>query len=235
VDYYEPGEYWLVKSPQIKMQGRYRETKMTNGLSVTKQVAIGGPFLKGHVLIVGSIHAWWDGKPILTTFPGSFKQPELGVEIQYNAQGQILQQGREGKALHVLHITLPKGVTLQINRWNQPDEGNYINVLISMPPQPGMDGDCGNANGIGADDHRMVVRSPGRMGKSGVAANEMLLMGPVTTIVSTPDQPNLADCPSETLTPARLDCQKSTGEYFPPRHCLLHKCFPALYPTEVQA
>jgi len=97
VDYYAPGEYWLVKSTQIKIQGRYAQTRMTNGLSVTKQVAIGGPFLKGHVLIVGAIHAWWDGKPILTTFPSSFSQPEVGVQIKYDAQGEILQRGREAR------------------------------------------------------------------------------------------------------------------------------------------
>jgi hypothetical protein len=235
VDYYAPGEYWIVKSQNVKIQGRYAETRMTNGLSVTKEIAVGGPFIKGHTLIVGSIHAWFDGKPILTTFPGRFSDPAAGVEIVYDAQGEILQQGREGKQLHVIHVSMPDGVKLQINRWNQADEGNYINVKIMMPPMPGMDGDCGNANGNPTDDHRMAVRAPTRMGKNGVAANEMLLMGPKTTPISTPDHPTLADCPSITLTASRKSCQEEQDAYFPKLSCMLHKCFPLQYPSTVIA
>merc|ERR1712241_1083166 len=45
-DYYSSGEYYIVKSPFISIQGRYLPTKYTNGLAVTKMIAIGGPLLK---------------------------------------------------------------------------------------------------------------------------------------------------------------------------------------------
>merc|ERR1719410_2133341 len=68
-DYYSPGEYWIVKSADLHIQGRYLPTRMTSGLAVTKIVAIGGPVLKGHKLFVGPRTAFWDGKAILQTFP----------------------------------------------------------------------------------------------------------------------------------------------------------------------
>jgi len=146
-DYYTEGEFWLVKHTSIKIQGKFSPTHATNGLSVTKQVAVGGAFLKGHTLIIGEEHATWNGQMILTGFPSTFKDPEGLVYIKYNSIGQLLQPGREGKSLHVVHVTLPEGVELQINRWNEPGEGRYINVKITMPKHEGQDGQCGNFNG----------------------------------------------------------------------------------------
>merc|ERR1711972_1049388 len=110
------------------MGGKYSPTHGTNGLAVTKQVAVAGSFLKGHHLIVGEEHATWDGQQILTAFPSQFRDPEGLVTIVYNNVGQLLQPGREGKSLHVLHVTLPLGVTMQINRWNEEGEGRYVNT-----------------------------------------------------------------------------------------------------------
>merc|ERR1712151_283741 len=55
----------------------------------------------------------------------------------------IIQYGRSGKAMHVLHISLPLGVTLQINQWNEAGEGAYMNGKIGMSSQPNQDGHWG--------------------------------------------------------------------------------------------
>merc|ERR550514_2587819 len=55
-DYYTSGEFWIVKSTTVHIQGKYAPTQATNGLAVTKEVAVGGPFMKGHTLIVGEEH-----------------------------------------------------------------------------------------------------------------------------------------------------------------------------------
>merc|ERR1712039_26720 len=89
--------FWIVKSTTVWVQGKYSPTHATNGLAVTKQVAVGGSFLKGHHLIVGEEHATWDGQQILTTFPSQFRDPEGLVTIVYNNVGQLLQPGREGQ------------------------------------------------------------------------------------------------------------------------------------------
>merc|ERR1712113_741196 len=106
----------------------------------------------------------------LTTFPGSYKN--MLVQAIYDANGGTLQKGRAGMQLHIVHLTLPLSVNVQINRWTQPEEGNYINAKITMSAQPGQDGHCGNFNGNQADDDRLQIRS--RIGKTGVAQGELL-------------------------------------------------------------
>merc|ERR1711862_849917 len=93
-DYYSEGEYWLVKSDTVWIQARYHPTPMTHGLAVTKEIAIGGPFLKGHTLFFDAVSTstWSTNKmapvPILTSFPSSFHNIDPFVAIQYNAQGK---------------------------------------------------------------------------------------------------------------------------------------------------
>jgi len=57
VSYYSAGEYHIVKSPDISIQGRYLPTVFTNRLAVTKEVAIGGSLLKHNTLIIGPLTA----------------------------------------------------------------------------------------------------------------------------------------------------------------------------------
>merc|ERR1712079_980704 len=75
------GEYYIVKSGIISIQGRYLPTKFTNGLAVTKMVAIGGPLLKGNKLIIGPLAATWNGAPILTGFLRTLTSQVLCMSI----------------------------------------------------------------------------------------------------------------------------------------------------------
>merc|ERR1719221_1168491 len=86
-------------------------------------------------------------------FPSSFNAQNLpGVSAQLNSQGEFLQKGRNAATLRVVHLTLPSNVQIQINRWTEPAEGNYINAKIGMSAQPNQDGHCGNFNGNPTDD-----------------------------------------------------------------------------------
>jgi hypothetical protein len=226
-DYYSAGEYWIVKSDTVWIQGKYMPTPMTNGLAVTKEVAIGGPILKGHKLIVNALSQsyWFTGAtmtPILTTFPSSFHSADPLVDIQYNSQGKLLQKGRDGKPLHVLHITMPGGVAIQVNRWNEPGEGDYMNLEIRMPGQPNQDGQCGIPNGNPTDDDRMEVRQ--RLGTHGVAVADLLFTGPKTPII-TANRPDLSNCPPVKLTMARDSCKAREKKFFPSKQCLIDVCF----------
>merc|ERR1711879_397363 len=227
---YTEGEFWLVKHTAVKIQGKFSPTHATNGLSVTKQIAVGGGFLKGHTLIIGEEHATWNGQQILTGFPSNFKDPEGLVTIVYNGEGQLLQPGREGKTLHVLHITLPGGVSLQVNRWNEAGEGRYINTKITMPPQPGQDGQCGNFNGNAADDARMAVVA--RLGKDGVPEDELYFPGPKTIV-----NLDLENCPDDTLKSAYETCKGVSDVFWPHKACLKSVCNggPPLPPNPVVA
>jgi hypothetical protein len=219
-DFYSQGEYWIVKSDTVSIQARYLPTPMTHGLSVTKEVAISGPFIKGHKLRVNARTATWDGKPILTGFPSKWSGYP-GVQISYDSQGSVLQKGRAGKPLHIVHVTLPLGVSLQINRWTEASEGDYINIKLTMPKQPNQDGHCGNFNGNTEDDDRVAIRS--RVGKTGVAPGELLFRTKTPVVVA--NRPDVNDCPSDTLKKAEEACKKKEGGFFPSQQCLIDVCF----------
>jgi hypothetical protein len=217
VDFYTPGEFYIVKSDTVVIQGKYAPTHATNGLAVTKQMAVGGPFLKGHQLIVGEQHVIWDGLPIVLEQPSEWHDPAGLVDIVYNSEGEILQPDREGKLLHVLHITLPNSVTMQVNRWNNPKEGSYINVKITMPPQPGQDGDCGNFNGNPMDDQRFIQRA--RVGKDGIPAQELMFLTPKTVV-----NKGIEDCTDEVLYFAHEQCKAAEANLWPKMSCLVAVC-----------
>merc|ERR1712056_148439 len=70
-NYYTPGEYWIVKSSTVHIQAKYGALPSTNGLGVVKGFAVGGPFLKGHKLIVDTMEkagavVTYDGQPVVT-------------------------------------------------------------------------------------------------------------------------------------------------------------------------
>merc|ERR1712190_335879 len=220
VDFYTPGEYWIVKSSTVSIQARYKPTHITSGLSVTKEIAFGGPFMKGHVLRVSSLTATYDGQPICAGFPSSFSNDV--VQIQYNSMGGTQQNGREGKALHVVHITLPNSVQVQINRWNEPNEGSYINVKIMMPKQPGQDGHCGNFNGNQADDDRLQIRA--RVGVTGVEASALIFAG-AKIPVGQANRPDINNCEASKLDHAKALCKAKEHKFIPSMGCLTDVCF----------
>jgi len=222
-DFYSQGEYWIVKSSTVSIQGRYMPTRSTHGLSVTKEIAVSGPFLNKHILRINARTATWDGTPILTGFPSQWQSPAGGpaVRAQYNDQGQLLQRGREGKALHIVHVQLPLGVNIQVNRWTLDTEGDYINVKISMPQQPGQDGHCGNFNGNAADDDRLQIRA--RVGKTGVDPTQLLFHTKTPVVVA--NRPDINDCPADKLDQAEEICKKHEHHFIPSAACLIDVCF----------
>lgn len=221
VSFYSQGEYWIVKSTTVHIQARYLPTPVTNGLGVTKELAIGGPFLDGHTLRISAQSASWDGEPILGGFPDEWSNDDPPVGIVLNSEGAVLQQGREGKPLRIVHVTLPLGVSLQVNRWNEPGEGDYINVRISMTAQPQQDGHCGNFNGNPGDDSRDQIRA--RVGTTGVSLEDLLFN--TKTPVVAPNRPDLNDCPQDKIENAKQLCQAKSPNGIPSKECMIDVCF----------
>jgi hypothetical protein len=219
--FYSQGEYWIVKSSTVSIQARYLPTAITNGLSVVKEVAIGGPFLEGHILRISALGASWDVQPILISFPDEWSNQKPPVHIAYNDQGLVLQKGRADKPLHVVHVELPLGVRMQINRWNEPGEGDYLNMLISMHRQPEPDGHCGNFNRDPGDDTRPLIRA--RIGTMGVQLSHLLFKH--KTPVVAPNRPDLNDCPPEQTRRARDLCQAKCPNKIPNKECMIDVCF----------
>merc|ERR1719412_3353910 len=135
--------------------------------------------------------------------------------MQYNGVGELLQKGRAGKALHIVHIKIfdgtPEGILIQVNRWNEPSEGHYINIRITMHAQPGQDGHCGNFNGNAADDDRVQVRA--RVGKTGVAPGELLFKKKTPVVQG--NRPNINDCPAPKLEESKALCKEREQKFIP--------------------
>jgi len=157
-------------------------------------------------------------------FPSNFNVPGV-VQMQYNNVGTLLQNGRGGMALRIVHVKIndgtPEGIQIQINRWTKESEGHYINVRITMHPQPGQDGHCGNFNGNPADDDRVQVRA--RLGKTGVPPGELLFR--TKTPVVQANRPNINDCPGESLDQAKATCKAKEHKFIPSLGCLVDVCF----------
>jgi hypothetical protein len=191
-----------------------------------KEVAVGGPFLEGedgseNILRISALAATWNGKPIIPEFPDAWENEDPRVKIVADENGEILQPAREGNKLHVVHVDLPLNVDLQINRWNEPTEGDYINLQIRMPLQPEQDGHCGNFNGNPGDDTRTQVRA--RIGTTGVAPENLLFN--TKTPVRAPNRPDLNDCPVEKTKHAREVCAARDPKNMASKECMIDVCF----------
>jgi len=229
-NYYTPGEYWIVKSSTVHIQAKYGALPSTNGLGVVKGFAVGGPFLKGHKLIVDTMEkagavVTYDGQPVVTGFPANSHTADGLVNIQYNGAGALMDKSLHGAVranpqMHVLHITLPLAINLEINQWNEPGEGPYMNVKITMSAQPNQDGHCGNFNGNPADDARMQVRA--RVGTNGVEAGPDFLFPGGKTPISPGNRPDINNCPDPKLTAAKKKCDDAGTTS---AACLIDLCF----------
>jgi len=164
--------------------------------------------------------ATWNGQPILTMFPSNFRN-EL-VTAAYDSNGATMQDGREGKQLHVIHLTLPLNVNVQINRWMEASEGNYINAKITMAAQPNQDGHCGNFNGNQADDDRLQIRA--RIGVTGVEASALIFAG-AKIPVGQANRPDINNCARPKLEDAKARCKAKEHKFIPSMSCLIDVCF----------
>jgi len=201
-NFYEEGEYWLVKSSVVSIQARNLATPFTNGLSATHQIAVGGDSLGGHKIVVGPMEngqITMDGQPILQAFPSTFDDAEHGIHLSYNAQGKLVDNAQGHLAKHIVHVDLPVvGVHLQIMRW-----ANHLNVRVTMAPRPGQDGLCGNFNGNAVDDSTQAIKA--RIGQR-IPANELLFNHPAQ--VGPGGQPvTIADCPQQKRDHAMEICK----------------------------
>jgi hypothetical protein len=224
--FYSPGEYWIVRSDTVYIQGRYMPTPVTNGLSVMKEIAIGGPFLQGpdgtkNVLRISALTATWNGGGIIPGFPDKWSNKNPNIEIVTDGSGEIMQSSRAGKQLHVVHVKLPYSIDLQINRWNEAGEGEYINMKLTMSAQPNQDGHCGNFNGNPGDDTRPLIRS--RIGTTGVDPQDLLFN--TKTPVAPANRPDLNNCPTDKSAQAKDICTKKSKNGIPNHDCMVDVCF----------
>uniref|UniRef100_A0A7S1LY94 PA14 domain-containing protein n=1 Tax=Alexandrium catenella TaxID=2925 RepID=A0A7S1LY94_ALECA len=153
---YASGDYWLVKSEWVGIQGRYGPTRWSAGQAALLALGVGGPFLGGHTLIIEPMEGkvTWDGKEILQEMPSEFFiKGFVNVSFHGPAKEQLIDPGQGALPLRTVTARLPKIVDLTVNRWSK-----HIDAIIRMRQLPeGQDGHCGNFNLDASDDTKALI------------------------------------------------------------------------------
>lgn len=150
--FYSEGDFWLIKSDSLKIQGRFQATSWTrqhDGTDYSSMTAIvvTGGMLDEHKLTVedASGRITCDQHEILQGFGESICGP---AQVSFDSQGELVDDAMAFLPHMVVHIKLPGGGSIQVNRWP-----NFINAMITSTKMPGgQDGVCGNFNGNADDD-----------------------------------------------------------------------------------
>mmetsp|Transcript_27354 Transcript_27354/g.63805 ORF Transcript_27354/g.63805 Transcript_27354/m.63805 type:complete len:1018 (+) Transcript_27354:150-3203(+) len=163
-DEFRFGDYWVVKSDLISVQGRYRKVNYPHARYANRTfltgLAVGGPFLNGHTMLISPQHGqvqWLspggDTKQILDKPGDAFKIDNL-VEAHYREHSRMVKDPAQFAMGIYLH--LPGGVRMEVNRFKL-----HLDMSITMKPEAGgaggMDGQCGNFNGNPDDDHPQLI------------------------------------------------------------------------------
>merc|ERR1719356_353976 len=221
--FYGEGEAWIVKSYQVKIQGRYMGTKFTKGLASTSAVAVGGAFLKGHVIVVGSMESGVftvDGQTVLPTF-GTYNIGGFAT-ITYNDQGELVDAAAGVWKKHVVHMMLPLGVQITVFRWS-----NYIDLRIRMPRQPDQDGGCGNFDGNPVNDATAQIQA--RVGVR-VEPGQLLFHARASIEFTAEEHKLIKMCPPAQYAAAVAKCAASfRGAHIMNQNkaCILDACYGA--------
>jgi len=225
--FYGEGEFWVVKGDSIKVQGRFLGTAYTRGLSATNKLAVGGDFVNGHVIEVGTMeggHPTVDGVEVLTTLGSTYSlEGGLGT-LTYNAEGDLPDEAASHFDRNIVHMDLPNGVRIEIFRWM-----NYLDFRIHVPLGTKVDGCCGNYNGWPADDTTAKIFS--RIGAR-VPEGELIFSQRAAVVVSQEMQRMIAAaCPEARLQPAKDNCRSAlplgaSGESMDA--CVYDYCFGAV-------
>jgi len=140
-DFFRSGDYWVVKSEQVNIQGRY---SLEAGYALTG-LAFGGPFLQSHVLKIdkmweGKAQLRWDGQRAGTDLTNSLVQVSL----------TFLPNGKFSSGT----LNLPGGVRVELVRvtWNNGFSASVTATITMRKQVGGQDGHCGRADGNMADD-----------------------------------------------------------------------------------
>jgi len=205
---YGEGEFYIVKSAELSIQGRFKGTKYTEGLAATRKIAVGGSLLNGHVIEVGCMEdgdVTVDGQTVLHAFPSSYEVPGvLGASITYNTDGALVDGATKEFERHIIHLQLPSDVRLTILRWS-----NYVDFRLSMRNTGDIDGACGNFNGDPSDDTtELLFQRAGARVRQGE-----LLFSHRTDVRLTDTVQKLLDiCPPEQLQKAHAECQQEMSD-----------------------
>jgi len=177
VNFYNHGEYYLVRSSQLQIRGRFGYTTAFKAAASTLGVAATGSLLGGHTLAVAYIGpspqeparlGWqvtWDGAVILDQFPSNFVSGDGNLNANFADMEPTDYAVRARSTIGSAPGLLPSYVfefgpqkSVQIYVLPGPD---LCNVVITMKKLPDLDGFCGNFNCDSSDDSKEALKPSG--------------------------------------------------------------------------
>jgi len=196
------GEHWLVKTSDVHIQAKYSDS-----WTWVERVAIGGPSLQNHSLVINAGgRTTWDGRDIVTSFPASFKNEFVQLRYYKNHVWQSItntpqkQWRRTGSGynLQTMQLELPQHLTLTVNVNNIGRFIKFLDIFITMPiPASGTNGHCGKADGDMRDD---TTRNFLRTINSYRVDSGDSLFGDQVALIDTLDESSPASTENESLT-----------------------------------
>jgi len=162
VNAYDAGDFWLVKSKLVHIQGRFRLSgEFQPDRAAIGSVAVGGPFLHGHQFIVTAL----DGKIMFDKKAAPQGEWE---RLEAKAGPTIIQMIQEEP--NVIQVKLSGDIGLLFRRFDK-----HVDIKITMPPQEGgIDGECGNYDGVAENDDEPNIAA--RMGSIMIAEKDSLFL-----------------------------------------------------------
>jgi len=216
----DPGEFHLIKSDRLNIQGRFGYTRRFPTASSTIGIAVQGKFIKDHSLVVTytgpkygheGFKVWWDGKRILEKYPSTFTSDDGLLQAKHDAmdpekyhrEGRHTIGGTEGLLpSYLFQLSSDLMVYVLIG----PDN---CNAIIETKKLDGLqDGYCGNFNCDQGDDALGALKSRG-MASPISAAESLFTQGEAAPAWSMEKvvSPTLEDCDPKLKAKAEKQCR----------------------------
>mmetsp|Transcript_61072 Transcript_61072/g.197467 ORF Transcript_61072/g.197467 Transcript_61072/m.197467 type:complete len:439 (+) Transcript_61072:103-1419(+) len=228
--FYGDGEFWIVKSDQVHIQGRYKGTEYTHGLAATNKLMIGGPFIENHVIEIepmlgGQGIIKIDGKQVLKHIMFQYDlNGDYGglATIRYDELGDLVDKAQSEYPRNILHMNMPLGISITVFRWD-----NYLDLQIDMNAlEGGQDGSCGNYNGDASDDTAAQIFE--RVGARVAPADLLFRHQSDPELSPEMDEMMHATCPAETMQHGEEACRSELGASATDlqiKVCVFDQCF----------
>jgi len=207
--FYSEGDFWIVKSPSLGVQGRFQATDWTKkndktDYSSMTEIIVSGPLIQHHKVMVGAMEGgsiFCDGQTVLHNF-GTAKCGD--ATVRFDNAGQLVDSAMAFLPHKVVHIYLPNGVELQVNRWP-----NFINAKITMTPLEQQTGICGDFDGHSKQGLQAGKELHARFGY-GVPSHELLFSDSIPLHIPTA-RPSSKRCSPEKRAKAHSICQQEAA------------------------
>jgi len=220
--WYRGGDFWILKTDSLKIQGRFQATEWTQqndqtDFSSMTGIAISGLSMGNHRIEIFPLEdtsvMTCDKIPILK----DFGHASCGkMTMRYDTSGHLIDSAMSALEHRILHMSLPQHeLFMQVNLWP-----NFMNAEIKMRPVVGQDGVCGNANSNRADDSGLLVHH--RFG-TGVPATESLFSHPIPLHVPAATVPE-KKCSRDKRLRAEAICRKEIHSSWGLEECVADIC-----------